>query len=148
VANHNHNLEDKNEILGYSVSSLLFVAVIAGMLVAGPMALGKAHGNGTFDGTYHGSYSGTFAGEAATGSVAFTVKNGHIAVTDPGQGTGSVNHFGATTFSGSLPLGKIDCKFTGHFESSRKIHGDHASGSWTCAGMNQTGSGSWSADQK
>ena len=136
------------KILGYSVSSLLLVAVIAGLLAAGPIALGKPFPNRTFDGSYQGSYSGTFAGEAATGSVGFSVKNGHIAVTDPGQGTGSVNHFGATTFSGSLPLGKIACKFTGHFESSRKIHGDHASGSWTCEGMNQTGKGTWSADQQ
>jgi hypothetical protein len=137
------------KILGYQVSALLCVAVIVGMFAAGPMALGKAPANGNFDGTYHGSYSGTFAGESATGSVAFSVKHGGIAVTDPGQGTGSVDHTGATTFSGSLPLGKIACKFVGNFKSaSGKKHGAHASGSWSCVGMGESGKGTWSADQQ
>ena len=139
------------KIMGYPVSALLGMAVIAGILATGSIALASARAPAmnNFDGSYHGSYSGTFAGEAATGSVAFSVKNGGIAVTDPGQGTGTVDHTGASTFSGALPLGKIDCKFVGHFQpAGGKQHGAHASGSWTCAGMNQTGSGTWSADQQ
>ena len=135
--------------MGYQVRSVLCVAVIIGMFAAGPMALGKAPANNKFDGAYHGTYSGTFAGDTAEGSVAFTVANGDMTVTDPGQGTGSVDYSGATTFSGSLGLAKITCKFVGDFKSSTgKKHGAHASGSWTCTGMGQTGKGTWSADQQ
>jgi hypothetical protein len=60
-----------------------------------------------------------------------------------------VDFSGATTFSGSLGLAKITCKFVGNFKSpSGKKPGAHASGSWTCVGMGETGNGTWSADQQ
>ncbi len=137
------------KIMGYPVPSLLCVAVIVGMFAAGPIASAHAPANSKYDGSYHGTYSGTFAGDSATGSVAFSVANGDMSVTDPGQGTGSVNFSGATTFSGSLGFGKITCKFVGNFKSAGgKKHRAHASGSWTCAGMGETGKGTWSADQQ
>ena len=137
------------KIMGYQVSPLLCVAVIIGMFAAGPIALAHAPTNSKYDGSYHGTYSGTFAGNAAMGAVAFSVVNGDMKVTDPGQGAGSVDYSGATTFSGSLGLAKITCKFVGDFKSSTgKKHGAHASGSWTCTGMGQTGKGTWSADQQ
>ena len=94
-------------------------------------------------------YKGSFAGDSATGSVAFSVANGVITVTDPGQGEGTVDSSGATTFSGSLGVASITCKFVGTFRSSTgKQRGARASGSWSCAGAGQTGKGTWSADQQ
>jgi hypothetical protein len=138
----------KMKIKEHQVPSLLCVAVIVGMFALGPVALGHAPANNKYDGSYHGTYSGSFAGDSAKGAVAFSVVNGNMTVTDPGHGAGSVDYSGATTFSGSLGLAKITCKFVGNFKSSTsKKHGAHASGSWSCAGMGQTGKGTWSADQ-
>ena len=139
------------KIIGHRVPSplyaaLLYVSLIVGIFAVGSAVFGQASAKGKYDGSYHGMYSGSFAGQEATGSVAFSVANGAITVTDPGQGTGSVDSSGATTFSGSLGLGNISCKFVGNFRSASGK--PHASGSWSCTGAGQTGKGSWSADQQ
>lgn len=137
------------KIIGHRVPSLLCAAVIVGIFAVGSTVFGQAPAKSKYDGSYHGMYSGSFAGEPATGSVAFSVANGVITVTNPGQGTGTVDSSGATTFSGSLGLGNISCKFVGNFQSATgKQQSSHASGSWTCTGAGQAGKGTWSADQQ
>jgi hypothetical protein len=137
------------KIIGHRVPSLLYVAVIVGVFAVGSTVFGQGPAKNKYDGSYHGTYSGSFAGEPATGSVAFSVANGVITVTDPGQGAGTVDSSGATTFSGSLGMANITCKFVGTFRSSTgKQQGARASGSWSCAGAGQTGKGTWSADQQ
>jgi hypothetical protein len=101
-----------------------------------------------YDGAYQGSYSGAFAGQPATGSVAFSVTKNVITVTDPGQGAGTVDSSGSATFSGSLGVQNVMCRFVGAFRSSTSAqHGVQASGAWTCTGSGQTGKGMWSADR-
>jgi hypothetical protein len=137
------------KIIGRRVPSLLYVAVIVGMFAVGSTVFSQAPAKGKYDGSYHGMYNGSFAGNPATGPVAFSVANGDITVTEPGQGTGTVDSSGATTFSGSLGMGNITCKFVGTFQlSTGKQQGAHASGSWSCSGAGQTGKGKWSADQQ
>jgi hypothetical protein len=137
------------KIIGRRVPSLLYVAVIVGMFAVGLTVFSQAPAKGKYDGSYHGMYNGSFAGNPATGPVAFSVANGDITVTEPGQGTGTVDSSGATTFSGSLGMGNITCKFVGTFQlSTGKQQGAHASGSWSCSGAGQTGKGKWSADQQ
>ena len=137
------------KIKGHPAASLLYLAAIAGIFAVGSTVFGQAPAKGKYDGPYHGMYSGAFAGRPATGSVAFSVASGAITVTDPGQGTGTVDSSGATTFSGSLGVADIACKFVGTFRSpTGKQQGAHASGSWSCTGAGQTGNGTWSADQQ
>jgi hypothetical protein len=137
------------KIIGHRVPSLLYVAAIVGIFAVGSTVFSQAPAKGKYDGSYHGMYNGSFADNTATGPVAFSVANGAITVTDPGQGTGTVDSSGATTFSGSLGMGNITCKFVGTFQlSTGKQRGDHASGSWSCTGAGQTGKGKWSADQQ
>ncbi len=137
------------KIAGYRTLLLLYVAAVVAIFAAGPAAFGQTPASSKYDGSYHGEYSGTFAAKPATGSVAFSVANGAMTVTDPGEGTGTVGSSGAATFSGSLGVAKINCKFVGTFQSATgKQPGVSASGSWSCAGMGQTGKGTWSADQK
>lgn len=136
------------KIMGHRVPSLFYVAVVVGIYAVASTLFGQAPANSKYDGSYHGMYSGSFSGDSATGSVAFSVANGVITVTDPGQGTGAVDSSGSVTFSGSLGVGNITCKFIGAFQSSTGAkHGPHASGSWSCAGAGQTGKGTWSADR-
>jgi hypothetical protein len=138
----------KMKIAGYRVPSLLYVAAMVGAFAAGTTVLGQTPANSNYDGSYRGTYSGTFGDDSATGSVAFSVAKGAMTVTDPGQGTGTVDSSGAATFSGSLGVAKVDCKFVGSFQPTGDPKGVHASGSWTCAGMGQTGKGTWSADRQ
>jgi hypothetical protein len=134
------------KIIGHRVSSLLYVAAMVGIFAVGSTVFSQAPAKGKYDGSYHGMYNGSFADNTATGPVAFSVTNGAIAVTEPGQGTGTVDSSGATTFSGSLGMGNITCKFVGTFRLSGGKQ--QASGSWSCAGAGQTGKGKWSADQQ
>jgi hypothetical protein len=121
-------------------------ASVNGTAAAFAFALQPA--KGPYDGAYQGTYSGTFAGHPATGSVAFSVTKNVITVTDPGQGAGSVDSSGSATFSGSLGVQNVMCRFVGAFRSSTGAqHGVHASGAWTCTGSGQTGNGMWSADR-
>ena len=137
------------KIIGHRVPSLLYVVVMAGIYAAASTAFGQAPAKSPYDGSYQGKFNGTFAGNPATGSVTFSVANGVITVTDPGHGTGNVDSSGSATFSGSLGLGNIACKFTGTFRSSTgAARGAHASGSWSCTGAGQTGKGTWSADRQ
>ena len=137
------------KIMGHRVPSLLYVAVIVGIYAVASTVFGQAPAKSKYDGSYHGKYSGSFAGNSATGSVAFSVANGVITVTDPGHGTGAVDSSGSATFSGSLGVENITCKFIGAFRSSTGAkQGARASGSWTCAGAGQTGKGTWSADRQ
>ncbi len=137
------------KIMGHRVRSLLYVAVMVGIYAVASTVVGQAPATSKYDGSYHGKYSGSFAGHPAMGSVAFSVANGVIAVTDPGQGSGTVDSSGSATFSGSLGMGNITCKFIGAFRSSTGAQqGARASGSWSCAGAGQTGSGTWSADRQ
>jgi hypothetical protein len=137
------------KIMGHRVPSLLHAGVMVGIFAVGSTLFGQAPAKSKYDGSYRGMYSGSFAGHPATGSVAFSVANGVITVTDPGQGAGTVDSSGATTFSGSLGVANITCKFVGTFRSSTgKQQGARASGSWSCAGVGQTGKGTWSADQR
>ncbi|HEY6441863.1 MAG TPA: hypothetical protein VIY66_00845 [Candidatus Acidoferrales bacterium] len=136
------------KIMGHRASSLLYIALVVGIYAVGSTVFGQAPAKSKYDGSYHGMYSGSFAGNPATGSVAFSVANGAITVTDPGQGAGDVNSSGSATFSGSLGVARITCKFTGAFRSSTGAQqGARASGSWSCAGSGQTGRGTWSADR-
>jgi hypothetical protein len=128
---------------------LLYVAVMVGIYALASTVFGQAPAKGKYDGSYHGTYDGAFAGDPATGSVAFSVANGDITVTDPGQGSGSVDSSGSATFSGSLGVANVSCKFVGAFRSaSGAQQGAHASGSWSCSGSGQTGKGTWSADRQ
>jgi hypothetical protein len=137
------------KIMGHRVPSLLYPGVMVGIFAVGSTLFGQATAKSKYDGSYHGMYSGSFAGHPARGSVAFSVANGVITVTDPGQGAGTVDSSGATTFSGSLGVANITCKFVGTFRSSTgKQQGARASGSWSCMGVGQTGKGTWSADQR
>lgn len=137
------------KIIGYQVPSLLYVAATVAIFAASATAFGQTPAKSKYDGSYRGTYSGSFAGEPATGSVAFSVASGDMTVTDPGQGAGSVDSSGAATFSGSLGVAEIKCKFVGIFQSSTgKPQGARASGSWSCAGMEETGKGTWSANQR
>jgi hypothetical protein len=127
----------------------LYVAVMVGIYALASTVFGQASAKGKYDGSYHGTYDGAFAGDPATGSVAFSVANGDITVTDPGQGSGSVDSSGSATFSGSLGVANVSCKFVGAFRSaSGAQQGAHASGSWSCSGSGQTGKGTWSADRQ
>ena len=127
----------------------LYVAVMVGIYALASTVFGQAPAKGKYDGSYHGTYDGAFAGDPATGSVAFSVANGDITVTDPGQGSGSVDSSGSATFSGSLGVANVSCKFVGAFRSaSGAQQGAHASGSWSCSGSGQTGQGTWSADRQ
>jgi len=129
--------------------ALLYVAVMVGIYALASTVFGQAPAKGKYDGSYHGTYDGAFAGDPATGSVAFSVANGDITVTDPGQGSGSVDSSGSATFSGSLGVANVSCKFVGAFRSaSGAQQGAHASGSWSCSGSGQTGKGTWSADRQ
>lgn len=137
------------KITGHRMSSLLFVAVTVGIFAVGSSLFSQSPARGKYDGSYHGVYRGSFAGNPATGPVAFSVANGAITVTDPGQGTGTVDSSGAMTFSGSLGMGNITCKFAGTFGSSTgQQQGARAAGSWSCEGAGQTGKGQWSADRQ
>ena len=137
------------KIIGHRVLSLLYVAVMVGVYAVAPTVFGQAPAKSTFDGSYHGTYSGSFAGDSAKGSVAFSVANGAITVTDPGQGAGTVDSSGSATFSGSLGVANVTCKFTGAFRPSTGARqGVRASGLWSCAGSRQTGKGTWSADRQ
>ena len=137
------------KIMGHRVPSLSYVAVLVGIYTVPLTMFGQAPAKSKYDGSYHGKYSGSFAGNPATGSVAFSVANGVITVTDPGNGEGTVDSAGSATFSGSLGVENIACKFIGAFRSSTGAQqGARASGSWSCAGAGQTGKGTWSADRK
>lgn len=136
------------KIIERRVLSLLYVAVMLGACAVGSSVFGQAPAKSKYDGSYNGTYSGSFAGNPAMGSVAFSVANGVITVTDPGQGAGTVDSSGSATFSGSLGVASITCKFSGAFRSSTAARqGVHASGSWSCTGSGQTGKGTWSADR-
>lgn len=136
------------KIMGHRVSSLLYVAVMVGACAAASTVVGQAPAKGKYDGSYHGAFSGTFAGRPAMGGVALSVANGAITVTEPGKGMGTVDSSGAATFSGSLGVADIACKFTGAFKSATDAtQGVHASGSWSCAGSGQTGNGTWTGDR-
>ena len=137
------------KIMGHRVPSFLYVAAIVGIFAVGSTVFSQAPAQGKFDGSYHGMYSGSFAGNSAAGNVAFSVANGAITVTDPGQGTGTVSSSGATTFNGSLGMGNVTCKFVGAFQlPAGKQQGARASGTWSCSGAGQTGKGKWSAAQQ
>ena len=137
------------KIMGHRVPSLLYVAVMIGIYAVASTAFGQAPAKSKYDGSYHGKYDGSFAGDPATGSVAFSVANGGITVTDPGQGAGTVDSSGSATFSGSLGVANVTCKFIGAFQlSSGAQESARASGSWSCAGSGQTGEGTWSADRQ
>jgi hypothetical protein len=136
------------KIMEHRVRALLYVAVMVGIYAVGSTVFGQAPANSKYDGSYQGAYSGSFAGNSVMGSVEFSVANGVITVTDPGQGTGTVDSSGAATFSGSLGVARVSCKFSGAFRSStRAQQGVRASGSWSCTGSGQTGKGTWSADR-
>lgn len=137
------------KIMRHRATSLLYIAVVVvGIYAIGSTLFGQAPAKSKYDGSYQGMYSGSFAGHPAMGSVAFSVANGVITVTDPGQGKGAVDASGSATFSGSLGMASITCKFTGAFRSSTDAQqGVRASGSWSCAGSGQTGKGTWSADR-
>lgn len=137
------------KIIGHRAPSLLYVAVMVGICAIAPTVFGQAPTKSKYDGSYHGTYSGSFAGNSVDGSVAFSVANGAITVTDPGQGNGTVDSSGSATFSGSLGVANVTCKFTGSFRPTTDARqGVRASGSWSCAGSGQTGKGAWSADRQ
>ncbi len=135
--------------MGNRAPSRLYIAVLVGIFALASTVSGQTPANNKYDGSYQGTYSGSFASNPANGSVAFSVANGAITVTDPGEGKGSVDSSGSATFSGSLGVADVTCKFVGAFQSaSRAPQGAHASGSWSCAGSGQTGKGTWSADRQ
>jgi hypothetical protein len=132
--------------MGRRAHSLFYMAA---MVIVVSTVFGQTPAKNKYDGSYQGKYDGSFAGDAATGSVAFSVTNGVITVTDPGQGAGTVDSSGSATFSGSLGVANVTCKFVGAFGSSSGAQQSaHSSGSWSCAGSGQTGKGKWSADRQ
>lgn len=136
------------KIMERRVGALLYVAVMVAICAVGSTVFGQTPATSKYNGSYQGAYNGSFAGNSVMGSVEFSVSNGAITVTDPGQGTGTVDSSGAATFSGSLGVARVTCKFNGAFRSStRTQQGVRASGSWSCTGSGQTGKGTWSADR-
>lgn len=136
------------KMMEHRVASLLYVAVMVGICAIGSTVFGQAPAKSKYDGSYQGAYSGSFAANSVMGSVAFSVANGAITVTDPGQGAGAVDSSGAATFSGSLGVARVTCKFSGAFRPSTGARQSvRASGSWSCTGSGQTGTGTWSADR-
>jgi hypothetical protein len=136
------------KLMGHRVRSLLYVAVMVGIYAVASTVFGQVPSKSKYDGSYNGTYGGSFVGRPVTGSVAFSVANGAISVTDPGQGDGAVDSSGSATFSGSLGVANVTCKFIGAFQSSTGAQqGARASGSWSCTGPGQTGKGTWSADR-
>lgn len=95
-----------------------------------------------YDGNYRGSYSGTFGGAPTSGPVAYSVSNGQLRLTEPGDGSGTVDASGSANFGGKGNVGGADCSFRGAFQ------GGTASGTWTCSGGGLTGSGNWSAQRQ
>ena len=111
-------------IMGHRVRSLLYIAVMVSIYAIASTVFGQAPAKNKYDGSYHGMYDGAFAG------VAFSVADGDITVTDPGQGTGTVDSSGSAAFSGSLGVANVSCKFVGAFRSASGAQpGAHASGS-------------------
>ena len=136
------------KIMEHRVPVLLCVVVMVGFYAVGSTVFGQAPTKSKYDGSYQGAYSGSFAANSVMGSVEFSVANGVITVTDPGQGAGTVDSSGSATFSGSLGLASITCKFSGAFRpSTGSQQGVRASGPWSCTGAGQTGKGTWSADR-
>lgn len=94
---------------------------------------------------FNGAWRGTFAGPA-NGTLAFTINNGTITVTQPSAGSGSLVLTGAGpqaegTFFTTGPEGS--CTWTGPFIPGGAFH---AGGVWTCgAGTPTARSGTWSA---
>ncbi|HXU22338.1 MAG TPA: hypothetical protein VN788_17300 [Verrucomicrobiae bacterium] len=135
------------KIMEHRVRALLYVAVIVGVYAVASTVFGQT-AKSQYDGSYRGAYSGSFASNSVMGSVEFSVANGVITVTEPGRGAGTVDSSGAATFSGSLGVARVTCKFTGAFRSSTRAQQSvHATGSWSCTGSGQTGKGTWSADR-
>jgi hypothetical protein len=99
-----------------------------------------------FDGSYLGTYSGTATGSEGSfpvsGSVAFTVSNGVITVTEPGGGSGTLTSDGSGSFAAAIG-GGFGCNFGGSFFTSPE--GVFAGGSWTCTFEDGTAAGGWSA---
>src|SRR6185437_692927 len=136
------------KIMEHRVRVLLYLAVIVGIYALGSTLFGQTPANSQYDGSYRGTYSGSFASNSVMGSVEFSVANGVITVTEPGRGDGTVDSSGSATFSGSLGVAGVTCKFTGAFRSSTRAQETvHATGSWSCTGSGQAGKGTWSADR-
>lgn len=135
------------KITRHGAPSLWRLAAIIAICSAAPAVVGQTAAK--YDGSYRGSFNGTFASRPAMGHVAFSVANGVITVTDPGEGKGTVDSSGSANFSGSLGVADIACNFTGTFQaSSGAKQGTNASGSWTCSGSGQTGKGTWTGDRQ
>ena len=102
-----------------------------------------------FDGTWSGTFTGTATDGAGTtqvfGAVEFTVVNGRIRITEPGDGTGSVSGTGRTRFSGgSGGIASATYRFQGLFVQF-VVGGTSASGNWTATYRGGRGHGRWSA---
>jgi hypothetical protein len=101
-----------------------------------------------FDGDYMGSYSGMATDSEGSfpvsGSVALTVSNGEISVTEPGSGSGTLTADGSGTFAAATG-GGFGCDFGGDFFTSPE--GVFAGGSWTCSFEGGTAEGGWSANR-
>jgi hypothetical protein len=75
--------------------------------------------------------------------VAYSVSNGQLRLTEPGDGSGTVDGSGAATFGGKVNLGiGVDCTFRGNFQTGA------ASGTWSCSGSGSSGSGNWNAQRQ
>jgi len=87
--------------------------------------------SGTFDGIYNGPVTATSAG-CSNGTLVFTITNGFIRVSQPFQGTGSVQSDGSATFSGSIgtPAGTETLNFN-TTPPGFVVNGAAASGSGT-----------------
>ena len=96
-----------------------------------------------YDGNYRGGYSGSFGGTPVNGPVAYSVSNGQLALTEPGDGTGTVDGSGSAAFGGKANLGiGVDCTFKGTFQ------GGAANGTWACSGGGFSGTGNWNAQRQ
>jgi hypothetical protein len=105
-----------------------------------------------FNGSYQGSYSGTEysshgAQKPIAGSVAFSIANGEIIVTDPGSGNGSTSSTGSAYFAGNGSTNNAPYQFTGTL-SVLPNGRSSASGNWSAtASGGITASGTWNASR-
>lgn len=94
---------------------------------------------------FNGSWSGTFSGQSS-GTLAFSVTNGTITVTQPAQGDGTFS-LGALAGDGSFTTSGPEgtCTWSGPFLPGGARQSS-ASGAWSCSNGAWSGrSGAWSA---
>ncbi|MCE9635887.1 MAG: hypothetical protein K8T90_09295 [Planctomycetes bacterium] len=104
-----------------------------------------------FNGTWTGTFTGTASEKGGTrqvfGPVEFTVTNGQIRISEPGDGVGSISGTGRSRFSGgSGGIASATYRFQGLFVQF-VVGGMSASGNWTATYRGGSARGRWSASR-